>query len=363
MLLMNYGEVSYRQYEFYNNENKGLFKGSLNPNFKAHIEEVLRVEENNPMKDIVKLSNCSVKRCLVTELIGGTLTQQVKVTNPSALSNWRGWTYNLIPRIRITEEVGRQKRAFNLFKPGTPFKDMERNIPSFLRNSIKVELITWDDYDNYDALYSYKVTLNHLEGKEEFEVQLDANAGEILDEHGFVLATSNRMPLYRSGHYGPLIISWEEIDIDKTGGLGYNLGVSDDGKLYNVWWNKLAEKTLEEKDGKYYTKKYEPLEAQLVTDVFPKFLGRDMASPFKNNDSSVEDMLIKRDGYWMFKDPATRSVLTATNYQGFWIKYGQRHFGYCNVNTPLASEYIVVNSNGEKLGTLKEYYNQLRKKF
>jgi len=80
-------------YEMYKDANDSgwLDEASELGYYISHIDEIKKPDESNPLKDVVLLSECGVERELIVNFIEATLNQDVKVSNPSALKNWRGW--------------------------------------------------------------------------------------------------------------------------------------------------------------------------------------------------------------------------------------------------------------------------------
>lgn len=311
MKLGNY-DISYEMYRVANDQNKRVFpKDRI-----AHIDNVVHDSKQNALHDKVRLSNFKIKEVTVIQLIMGTMKQEIKVTNPSTLDGWRGWNYApQMPIIRIKKEVGKQKDAFKLLLEHD-LTSLRASIPYFLRPYIEIK-------PNGNIT---EVSLTALEGTENITVQVNGADDYVVD----------------GKKYKSIAIAFEEIDPAKVENA-YKLPKNQDGKIYNVWWKKNADTTLIFKDGRFYTKE-NTVEAQFTTDSYPKFLGQ------------VNDRIKKVDGGWLYKTSWSPNPLKATNYRGFWVKYGEQDFNYLEIGTPSADAYIVVDKNDNKIGTLNEYF-------
>ena len=326
MLLAKYGEVDYERYAYYNNLNKGFAKFSFNPNFKVHIDEIVKVDENNPIKDMVKLSNSQVKSCLVSELISATLAEEVKATNPSILKEWRGWKYTPIRTIKVQKIENAKTHTFK------PFVNLQPNykevlIPPFLQNQVKVEFDkNYYHIDRGDYSFWANITIKNLNGEQKIECKLVTDGGDI--DEVTVYGDINKARIYKN-----IVLSWEEIDVSKVGSLARNLPQASDGKYYHVWWDSDTSDT-----DKHF--------AELVTDAYPSRI-----------DEEHQQFWQRYNGYWLFRDIIDKSTHIALTYKGFWVEKSKNEAKFVNVNTPEIDDYIVLNHNDEKLCTLKEYYN------
>ena len=208
-----------------------------------------------------------------------------------------------------------EKDAFKLLLEHD-LTSLRASIPYFLRPYIEIK-------PNGNIT---EVSLTALEGTENITVQVNGADDYVVD----------------GKKYKSIAIAFEEIDPAKVENA-YKLPKNQDGKIYNVWWKKNADTTLIFKDGRFYTKE-NTVEAQFTTDSYPKFLGQ------------VNDRIKKVDGGWLYKTSWSPNPLKATNYRGFWVKYGEQDFNYLEIGTPSADAYIVVDKNDNKIGTLNEYF-------
>lgn len=210
--------------------------------------------------------------------------------------------------IYVCKTVGKKKSAVAIFDDG---------IPDFLRQAVKVDI------------EKKVVHLRTLEGTETIQFEKD----DKLKIQGI--------------QYKNFVVAYEEVG-EKVA-KEKNIPVASDGKYYNVWWKKNADETLI-KQGADFFEKPQPIEAQLCTETMPKFLG------------NTADMLKQIQDGWLFKVSWQDEPLKAQNYQGFWVKYGERDFNFLNVNTPSAQEYNVIDINGNVECKLVEYYQELIQK-
>lgn len=316
-------EITYEMYQANNNRVK-----AANPNYPwGRIERI--TQGKTPLDDTVKISNVKAMGT-VKQLIIATIQGKTAVTNPSELDGWRGWNYKPeFPVIKICKTVGKKKAAVELNLHADNI-----SIPDFLSPYIECHIslqgdpggsyVSPRDIDKYVHVY-----LHTLEGEEHIRLRVD-------DDDCYVV---------NSDRYNMFVVAYEEID--KQTALKHKLVKAPDGKYYNVWWKKNADTTLV-KNGTEFFEKPSPVEAQLCTPARPKFLG-EVSDLLKHNG---------KDG-WLFKVSWQEQPLQAINYQGFWVKYGDRDFNFLNVNTPSAQEYNVIDSQGNVKGTLIQYYQYL----
>ena len=77
-------------YEGYVDLNRRIKQTHKDYGILNHIEDVKKVNEKNPLQDIIQLQNGQLN---VLVFIANTLSGNIAVSNPSALESWRGWTF------------------------------------------------------------------------------------------------------------------------------------------------------------------------------------------------------------------------------------------------------------------------------
>ncbi len=297
--------VTYKMFQQKNDQNKMMLK--QNPNMARngilHIDSI-KSSGVTPFEDKACLNG---KMCTVQQLIHDICWGGHAVSNPSALEDWCGWTYLPTPTISIMKQAGKKKDAFRLTgsKKGA-------DIPPFLQQAVELKGVENSKF--YFILHA-------LEGDEVITIN-DADS---------------------------IVVAYEIVDSAKVENA-YKLKKASDGNIYNVWWKKNAATTLVEKDGVFYEKP-KPVEAQLATEKFPSFLG---------TPSALQNRLKQIQGGWAFKVSWSPEPLKATNYKGFWVKYGDADFNFLEMGTDSANGYFLADKEGKSLKMpLAEYYQKL----
>ena len=323
-------EVSYEQYH-----NTNDFVKQARKNAGGKISRIESIKQGkDALSDLVKLEG--FPQGTVVQLIVATMSEQIAVSNPSALDDWRGWNYKpKYPVIDICKTSGKEKAAALLFKIGLK-ENIYLDFPNILHKNIMLKEVETEenigDNPNIEAT-TWALKLKTLEGIETFKVVTYSDKSK-----GGIVINLN----VNGDDFDSFVIAYEEMDAEHAG----NLPLSVDNKHYNVWWKKNADTTLIYQNNKFYEKP-KPCKAQFCTEAKPTFLG------------NVSDRLKQVRGGWLFKVSWQNEPLQAQNYQGFWVKYGEGDFNFLNINTPSAQEYNVVDSHGNIKGSLVQYYQHI----